>query len=174
MTAPIIGADLLDFADEVLSSPSPGSAALRRVVSTAYYAVFHELVGVAARRLLGADPSHAGDWFTAGRWYSHQDIRVVSSWVIGRTKRRKMPDTVEPLLDSPSADLVAFVKLITELQAARIRADYVHTPAPELEEARRLVDNARLALAYLRNLRGDRVSDNYLMLLLGGPRLPAR
>jgi len=124
--------------------------------------------------MLGDDPSRVDDWSTARRWYSHHDIRVVSKWIIAQTKRHKLPETIEPLLDSPSAELVAFVKLIIELQSARIEADYVHTPTPEFQEVRRLVDNARLALAHLEKLPGDRVSDNYLMLLLGGPRLPAR
>jgi hypothetical protein len=91
VTAPTLDADLLDFADDVLSSPAPRPAALRRAVSAAYYAVFHELIGVAARRMLGDDPSHVDDWSTARRWYSHHDIRVVSKWIIAQTKRHRLP-----------------------------------------------------------------------------------
>ncbi|MEN3357377.1 MAG: hypothetical protein V7637_1359 [Mycobacteriales bacterium] len=174
MTTPPIVEGLLDFADDVLRAPAPKPAALRRAVSAAYYAVFHQLVRSAARQIFGDDPVHEVDWQVASRWYSHHDVKVVSGWVVNQAGRRQLPQSLQLLLDTPSPELIELAGIVSELQDSRIEADYVASEDLEADEVGFLVCQARRALALLTRLSGDRVSDNYLMLLLGGPRLPLR
>lgn len=174
MTAPPCGVDLLDFADDVLSASFPRPAAIRRAISAAYYAVFHELTAAAARRTVGADSGRERDRHEATRWYSHHDVRVVSTWVSAQADGQRLPKSIEPLLDSPLPELIDFARDVIRLQEARVNADYDYTATFTADDARHLVGIARLALTRLACLPDDRVSDNYLMLLLGGPRLPSR
>jgi hypothetical protein len=174
MTAPTIGVDLLGFADDIVSLRIPRPAALRRAVSAAYYAVFHELVRAAVRRSMGTEGPHADDRQVASRWYSHHDIRVVSNWVLARARGDRIPKKVGLLLDPPTPDLVALAEAVDDLQEARIIADYEYAVDVTVEDTRDIIRTARSALACLAELPGDRVTDNYLTLLLGGPRLPDR
>lgn len=175
MSAPSsAGTDLLDFATEVVNAPSPRPAALRRAVSAAYYAVFHELVRMAVRQAMGSDPDHDEDRHIASRWCSHRNIWMVSKWVLARAQGHAVPQLVGSLLDAPPPDLVTVAETVNKLQDARNNADY--NPAADISVARTkaAVDQARAALAGLARLAGNRVAENYLTLLLGGPRLSVR
>jgi hypothetical protein len=168
------GVDLLAFADDIVGVPSPRPAALRRAVSAAYYAVFHELVHTAVRQSIGTDSTHVNDRQAASRWYSHQDVRVVSGWVRAQARGERIPKKVQILLDLPPPDLVAFTEAVNDLQEARIVADYEYAVDVTVEDTRDILRIARSALARLADLPRDRVTENYLTLLLGGPRLPER
>jgi hypothetical protein len=174
MTTPTSGLDLLGFADDVLHTAAPRPAALRRAVSAAYYTVFHELVRAAVRRSVGDHPVHHIDRHVAYRWYTHSDLRVVSKWVLAAAGRGKLPEQASSLLASPPPDLVILANRVGQLQKARITADYEYAEDVTIEDVRASVDKARSALDSLARLAGDRVAENYLTLLLGGPRLPAR
>jgi hypothetical protein len=170
----VVGSDLLGFADDVICAPDPRPAALRRAVSAAYYAVFHELIQAAIRRSIGADAAHAMDRQAASRWYSHHDVRVVSDWVRAQARGERIPEKARALLDQPSPELVILTEAVRTLRDARILADYEYAVDISMEDARAAIDRSRSALARLAELAPDRVTENYLTLLLGGPRLPER
>jgi hypothetical protein len=78
------------------------------------------------------------------------------------------------MLDLPTPDLVTFTEAVQKLQKARITADYDYSVEISEEDLQEIVLMARSALARLAELPPDRVTENYLTLLLGGPRLPDR
>jgi hypothetical protein len=175
---PIRGEELLDLA-ELLAGRNAGpgrprTVHLRRAISSAYYALFHELVNHATARTVGAGPDREADRHAVTRWYAHGDIKTVSQWTVRRAVGQSVPDPIAHLLDNPPADLVAVADAFLALQEARHEADYDHTADVSRRDARAHVDRARDALARLPSLAGDRVYDNYLLLLLGGPRVVAR
>jgi hypothetical protein len=177
MRRPITGAELLDYADEVLAGLDPAQShaiRLRRATSAAYYALFHELVCEAVRQSIGGDPAREADRHSVSRWYTHTDIRTVSRWVLARAQNRTIPDPVAPLLDSPPPDLVAVADALLALQDARHDADYNHDANITPDDTLAAITRARDALARLPSLAGDRAFTNYLLLLLGGPRITSR
>jgi hypothetical protein len=132
------------------------------------------LVNQATARTVGADPDREADRHAVSRWYAHGDIKTVSQWIVRRAAGQSVPDPIAQLLDAPPADLVAVADAFVALQEARHEADYDHTADVSRRDARAQVDRARDALIRLSRLSSDRVYDNYLMLLLGGPRIAAR
>jgi hypothetical protein len=178
MRYPIRSEELLEFADflagrEVDPDHAP-TIHLRRAVSSAYYALFHGLIAQATQRTMGAGNDREADRYSVSRWYAHREIRAVCQWVVNRSAGRTVPDGVAALLDTPPPDLVAVAELFLALQQARHAADYDHMVELTLADTRAHVDTARDALGRLPRLSGDRVYDNYLMLLLGGPKIASR
>lgn len=147
---------------------------LRRAISSAYYALLQELVRRATRRTVSDEPEREADRNAVSRWYSHIEIKSVSQWVISRSAGRTLPQRIGMLLDQVPPTLVEIAYAFLDLQEARHDADYDHTADVTVLDTRRHIDRAREALAHLVALDGDRVYDNYLMLLLGGPKLAAR
>lgn len=177
MTSPISSSELLAVADDLLGLYDPASPRpelLRRAVSSAYYALFHELIAEAVRQTLGVDASRSADRHAVARFYQHGEMRSVCRWVLDRAQRRTLPDRVSALLDSPQAALVEVAAALVTLQDARHDADYNHLATVRLDEARSHVTLARTVLAGLPGLGGDRVYSNFLALLLGGPKIALR
>jgi hypothetical protein len=177
MTAPITGAELLDVAEllaaqDTPTRPRPGHR--RRAISSAYYALFHELVGEAVSRAVGSGPERQAERDVVSRWYRHGDLRTVADWVVARSLGRKIPDPVTPLLADPSPDLVALADAFVILHDARQDADYSRSATVSNKDIRGHILTSRAALALLPRLAGDRGYENYLRLLLGGPRVATR
>lgn len=113
----------------------PSNADLRRGISAAYYAVFHDLTDRAARHLIGSAPESARNKIR--RSWSHGELSAVAAIIVDRAPTIAANPTAPlekearaggPLVDlaAADADLVEALRLFTELQAARHRADYDH------------------------------------------------
>jgi hypothetical protein len=174
VTAPITSEGLLSVADALARLDDPTTAARRRAVSSAYYALFHGLVAEAVRRTFGDDPAHDEDRYTASRWYNHGEMRAVSQWVIRMSRGESVPNGVAVLLGGPRPELVELARAFIQLQEARHEADYDHTANLSEADARAAIANANEALAALANVADDRACSNFLFLLLGGPRMAGR
>lgn len=114
----------------------PPEADLRRGVSAAYYAVFHDLTDRAARHLIGSSPDSAR--YQLRRSWSHPELVAAAGLVVDRAKalaaNAAVPLTAEmakggPLVDlaAGDADLVTALRLFSELQEKRQQADYDHS-----------------------------------------------
>lgn len=128
---------LLDHA-RALAGSGPGrppDVDLRRGVSAAYYAVFHDLTDRAARHLIGSSPDAVRNRIR--RAWSHGELSAVAGIVIGRAPTLAANPTAPlskadraggPLVDlaAADADLVEALRLFGELQGRRHRADYDH------------------------------------------------
>lgn len=174
MTAPITSEALLSVADTLARLDDPTTVARRRAVSSAYYALFHGLIAEATRRTFGDDPAHDEDRYTVSRWYNHGEMRTVSRWVIRLSRNESVPNGVAVLLSDPSLGLVELARAFIQLQESRHEADYDHTADFSGFDALASVRAARVTLASLRSLTHERSYRNFLVLLLGGPRLAAR
>ena len=92
----------------------PRTVRLRRAISSAYYALFHELVDWATWKAVREDDSRDVERWMMARWYQHADVRRVCDWVVAAARGgRGMPLGVPALLgghgspDAAPADLVA-------------------------------------------------------------------
>ena len=113
----------------------PPEADLRRGISAAYYAVFHDLTDRAARHLIGSAPASARD--ALRRTWSHGELAAAAEIAVERAKTTtanpRAPATGEiakagPLADlaANDTDLVNALRLFSELQEKRHQADYEH------------------------------------------------
>lgn len=134
-------ADLLAHAERLCrASPKrPRQVDLRRAVSAAYYALFHELCWVCANTLVGTSASATADaWRLAYRAVDHRTAK-------DRCKA-KLPDTL-PM------SLIGFAEAFVILQEQRHYADYDPRARFSRSEALSLVEMAR------RGVRAMQISD---------------
>jgi len=130
-------AGLLDHARRLAGSGPgrPADADLRRGVSAAYYAVFHDLTDRAARHLIGS--SSEADRNGIRRSWSHGEVASLATLIVERANMLNMnpaaPQNKElsasgPLADiaARDGDLVGALHLFGQLQDQRHLADYDH------------------------------------------------
>lgn len=159
---------LLALADEEArptGAGAPRQAYLRRSVSTAYYSVFHELLGTVARSFVAA---------------AHWKSRVLFYRALDHGKAR---DRCKKLAQSPLAleeqaffgfasfpdELRFFASRFVDLQELRHQADYDPDARFTTEEAQEAVEDARAAIANLRAAQ-DQALIPFLSYLLFGLR----
>ena len=110
-------------------------ANFRRAISTAYYAMFHCLAGVAANLFIGRKRSPA--WHRVHRALEHGKIRVACE------NKKAMAEFGFP------PEIHDFAKMFVELQKMRQRADYALDDNPELyceSDVIVLIDSATIAI----------------------------
>jgi hypothetical protein len=174
VTAPITSDALLSVADTLARLDDPTTVARRRAVSSAYYALFHGLIADAVSRTIGDDPARDEDRYAVSRWYGHGEMRIVSQWVIRLARGESVPNGVAVLLGNPPPDLVELARAFIQLQEARHEADYDHIANLSEADTRAAIETAGEALGRLPRLANERTHANFLILLLGGPRLASR
>lgn len=131
-------ASLLDHARRLAGAGKgrPPEVDLRRGVSAAYYAVFHEITARAAHHLISA--ADAASQNAIRRTWTHGEVQDLAKAVVARAKvvtaNPGAPLTKEhrkfgPLIDLCAADpdLVEALRLFEQLQTQRHRADYDHS-----------------------------------------------
>jgi hypothetical protein len=174
MSALIRSTELLDVARVLTPSAAgpgrPRTAQLRRAVSTAYYAVFHELVVQATVALCGNDPQGAAARHQAARWFTHSDLRVLAK---ATTSAGGAARAVASVLGSPHQDLARLVDLFVALQSERYRADYDHEYSITRSAALSLIDDAGDAIDTARRLAmaRDGSYQRFLKLMLGSVKI---
>lgn len=171
------GAALLEVAELLVGHDDvarPRPSCLRRAVSSAYYALFHELICEAVHRAVGTDAATQAQRDTVSRWYSHAAVLAVSQWVVRRSAGRRLPDLVTPLLATCPPDLVAVAEATIVLQNERNEADYNPAATVTRRTVKDHITMARRAVGLLPGLQGEPGYHGYLLLLLGGPRLAIR
>ena len=124
---------LLEHADFVIELGPPGrprQANLKRVVSTAYYALFHFVMRATAAMVLGKAAPRDALYARTYRSLNHDDLkrRLAAARAI-------------------SADIKVFADAIVELQEARHNADYDPLFSVNKLEALAKVRTARAAIA---------------------------
>ena len=109
-TCAVNSPDLIETARRLTESGAlqPTQADLRRAVSTAYYAVFHNLAGAAADLLTSS--SRSPEWHQVYRALEHGKARIAC--------RQQAAMRAFPM------EIRAFAKAFVDLQDARHQADY--------------------------------------------------
>lgn len=180
MRRPVKASDLLHLADNLSGRTAgrgrPRTAYLRRATSTAYYALFHELVRQGAQRAARNGPEEHRR--TVGRWYAHGNFKKVSMWVDAISAGRSAPDPVVPLLTDPvsasvPADLRFLATSFAKPQMARHGADYDSDFDVTRAETLEYIDVARLSIEAIRRMDKANLHqfDMFLLLALGGDRM---
>jgi hypothetical protein len=105
----------------------PRTAYLRRATSTAYYALFYELVQHGSKRAARMGPIEHQQ--AIGRWYAHGNFKKAALWVQAVAASRTTPRAVRLLLVDVATgtvpmDLAVLAGAFSELQEARHSADY--------------------------------------------------
>ena len=168
---------LLDHAAQLADAGSgrPRDADIRRGISAAYYAVFHDLTGRAARHLIGSFPQETQNEIR--RTWSHGEIARLAKHVVDRSNTlNREPDATVPAnlkkygrllaITATDADLVDSMRLFNQLQEQRHSADYDHN-AQFTKSA--LVDacDARLARERLGDVQNQAHKAFFALLTVG-------
>jgi hypothetical protein len=166
--------DLLSQSARLVEAPErgrPRQVELRRGVSAAYYALFHEVVDQAVDHTLKGRRPAAEVRSRLRRVVTHKAIKDAAGWLT----QGKPPRVIEEMLAATTAprDLVLVCRLFIELQEARHRADYELTARWTLHEARLQVEKAKRAVTKIRTLDHDSAFRVFLLGCLLGDRLTA-
>lgn len=155
----IAQANILATADQ----NKPKQASLRRAVSAAYYALFHEIVDRSVRFLLTEKFLQSKVGARLRRVPSHAAVARASKWFTVPNP----PPSVQRMRmggSTPLTDLVIVCQALVDLQEERHRADYDLFSPFTRADALRLVVKAEQAI---RSLRGIKQTDDLAIFLLG-------
>jgi len=158
-----IAEELLALAGYLATSPSAAfeQAAFRRSVSTAYYALFHLLVGAAAQRWNGSAEARLG----LERAFKHNSMKEISGLVSkGSWKSWSTPQLIVP------TELKKLAEAFVRLQEARHLADYDNTKVWTFTEVDLHLAQARTAFHNWQKIHTDPAAHEYLLALLIGKK----
>jgi uncharacterized protein (UPF0332 family) len=135
----------------------PRNALLRRAVSSAYYALFHEISRQAAQQMTpGAVPAAQ---YTLARFFSHAQITLACSWIAQRGSKAP-PAKLKPVVETlRNSSLVPVAEAFYDLRKAREAADYDHLHKDIAKETViATIDDAEAAIAHFRSVSADRTA----------------
>ncbi len=142
-------------------------AALRRSVSTSYYALFHTVLTTAAERFIGADPTQQRGYAIVYRAFNHGQMRQVCD---GLTPTKLSPSFSQQLgRASAHPELRDFSVVFTDLQFRRQQADYDPGARISAQEARTALTLAERGIAAFERAPEEERTD-VLALMLSGSR----
>jgi hypothetical protein len=151
--------ELLQIAADLAQRESgrPKQSSLRRSVSTAYYALFHALAELCADSMATYS---GGDWDAYTLVYRSLDHNGAKK-IFEKNRDGK-------LLGS---DVVELGLIFTQLQAARIKADYVPSPFPfGRSDVSEFIEQARRAISIVGTLRKTKRGHLLAAYLVTRPR----
>lgn len=167
--------ELLDLADVIAGRRAragrPRTIELRRAISSAYYAIFHELVGQCTADMVRGGAGTPATEATISRWVAHSDVRQLAEAAAGlRT------GALRGVLAPTSGDVTLVADAFVALQDARELADYDDTYDVSRRLALGHVDTARDAVERSQGMvgRGDPSYLLFLRLMIGGVRVAKR
>lgn len=140
------------------SAGRPRNALLRRAVSSAYYALFHEICRLAATQLMPNVPAAASLALT--RSFSHSQIDLVCAWVAQR-EVKEPPAKLKPVVEALRAgnDIVSIAEAFYDLQRDRRAADYDHLhDSIAKETVIATINDAERAIGLCRQATADRTA----------------
>lgn len=146
----------------------PRTVALRRAVSSAYYALFHRISRDIAVELLGSAASPEAH--AVVRWITHTDLGDLAKQVASPQS------SIRQVIAAPSPELLAVCAALADLKNAREAADYNHeysiTKSNALDLVGRATDAHNLTVVMMGTPDASYVL--FLKLALGGARIAAK
>jgi hypothetical protein len=150
----------------------PKQASLRRAISAAYYAVFHEIVDRAVSTVLSGADAGGPVGTRLCRTIQHAAVVKAAKWFASPPADMPMViKTMRPGAPAVEAQLVSVCNSVIELQAERHRADYDLSLAFSRADSKRLVTTAESAVNYLRALETQGDTQIFLLGCLFGDSL---
>lgn len=162
MTADQLTDDLLQVAKLLAGVSTDGAA--RRSISTAYYALFSQLVYGAAELLIGGDEKNTGARDLVSRTFDHGFMNKVCE----RVGSQDAHDDI--LSDSTRDRLKSIARTFRNLQAHREKADYRLSWTEALVLATDFSTRADEAVRLWREVRDTPDARAFVLLLLGAFR----
>lgn len=151
----------------------PRQANLRRAVSSAYYAVFHETIDQAVTLFMGGESAAGELGHRVRRAFDHKKVLNAAKWFAAE-RDTEMPESLRFLFAGVTDDLRRFCEALAELQEERHRADYDLWRDFARPEAQRLVDAAGAAKDSIRRIKGDPATIAFLWACLLGDAVKSR
>jgi hypothetical protein len=148
----------------------PRQAALRRALSTAYYALFRLLVDAAAAQMFHAALDRERFTGAAARTFTHAALRRAAEGAMrGGTAR---PEPARAILGAgqPSPDLYRVCKAFIDAQARREAADYDIAARFDRSDVLASLQEVQNAFAAWDRLRQTDEGARFLALLVLAPR----
>lgn len=171
MSHPLVD-DLLEQAEHLTlrdETGRPRQVNLRRAVSCAYYALFHEIVDAGVSAVLSAQDARGPIGARLRRTVRHASLKTAAGWF-----ERRLPEALEEVFPDgphPGGDLRWICIRLVELQNQRHRADYDLVDPFSRGDVRRLVKDARRAIELFRALQSSRERTVFLLGCLFGEQL---
>ena len=146
----------------------PRQASLRRAVSTAYYALFHLLISEATLNW-----KRAGQRPLLARFFEHGKMKSASDRQ--RAECNRIINSNPPLALGADLDCVRHLHRVSEsfflAQHQRHTADYDNTQTWMRSEVISLIDLVNDAFESWREIREEPIAQDYLLSLLGNPKV---
>lgn len=141
----------------------PKQASLRRAVSAAYYALFHEVAQRAMSAVLSRRDAAGPVGARLRRVIQHGAVLKAAKWFDWPQQPPAPIEAMRPNQGPGPADLMLVCRTLSSLQDARQRSDYDLSVSIDLAETIRHIDKAEVALRAIRRL--DRRGDALIFLL---------
>jgi uncharacterized protein (UPF0332 family) len=136
---------LLEHGKQPQSDPAYAQACLRRSVSTAYYAVFHDLVSAGAQRFMGREHQDRPGAVILYRGFTHARMKQVCEDLRSGTLKAKYRKALGQ--SAVSQSMRDFATAFKELQDHRHDADYDPSLSYETVDVESILSTARSAIA---------------------------
>jgi hypothetical protein len=165
-----IAQELLDHAQAVLDSTRPSEAALRRASSTAYYALFHLLIGEATANWARSQ------WRPLlGRVFEHGKMKGACSSVPGVNAKPQGKLPKIPFVQRTSTDHLRIVaETFILAQECRELADYETSSTWKLSDAAVQVERVADAFRSWKVISTEPEAQQLLVLMLGPKQRASR
>lgn len=146
----------------------PPIMGLRRGVSAAYYALFHEVTRLAAEHVLSQGTN--SEQAAVRRSYDHGRLKTVCTWVAGQ--KNPEGNHIRLVVDRAAASpqLVHVAETFVDLQQRRHDADYDHSAAFSKTDVVNSVAQARAACRDLTLSRDGQEFEAFMALATLGTR----
>lgn len=157
----------LSLSRQLLSNSALGEltdARLRRAVSTAYYAVFHMVLGAADLRFMGPGLETSAGYGILYRSFDHHHIRTVCDALYVSSLKGRYKIILRR--DAVSQDIRDFARACPALQAARDRADYDPTATFVTADVATLVDEAETAMVAFSRATAEEQADVLALMMV--------
>ena len=171
--------DLIELAGRIatLDVGRPKQANLRRAVSTAYYAVFHFLIGEACRAQIGTQHSQMGYRHALGRAFIHtvmkEACRKFGAGTLKDSVIKGLPRDASGNYTIPK-EIQNIAAVFTELQEKRHLADYDLSEQFRRSEVLKLIDEARTQVEKFREMPASDDRKFFLACLWAWKELSSR
>jgi len=155
-------ARLLSSADD---GHAPSDAHLRRAVTTAYYALFHKVLGAAATRFMGPNQQQTAGFALLYRGFDHRAMKDICEALQVSTLKTKYRTALRR--HSVSQDMRDFAGIFPSLQESRHLADYDPAVAFLASDVTSLVDAAEVAMDAFDRAPPDERADVLALMMVG-------
>ena len=158
-------AALIDAAQALINTvPRPTEEAIRRSISTSYYAVFHLVIRSGADRLFGSNRRTEAGYILLYRGYSHTRLKEVFKSLNVPSFPPKLQ--LQLRRTSASQPMRDFASVFVDLQERRHSADYDAQANFVISDAQDAVDSARVAVGRIRRIQKSEIAEAFALMLL--------